>query len=109
VSTAGNLVFQSINDGRLLAYSADKGEQLLEIQTGRGGVGPPITYSVQGKQYVALMAGTGRQATIVGPNDAKVDNPPLLLVFEIDGKAALPKPVPAAPVAGPPIVAPASH
>ena len=107
VSTAGNLVFQSINDGRLLAYSADKGEQLLEIQTGRGGVGPPITYSVNGKQYVALMAGTGRQATVVGPNDAKVDNPPLLMVFEVDGKAALPKPV---PPAAPPLVAPpASH
>ena len=59
VSTAGNLVFQSINDGRLLAYSADKGEPLLEIQTGRGGAGPPITYSVSGKQYVALMAGHG--------------------------------------------------
>ena len=109
VSTAGNLVFQSINDGRLLAYSADKGEPLLEIQTGRGGAGPPITYSVNGKQYVALMAGTGRQATTVGPNDAKVDNPPLLLVFEVDGKATLPKPVPSAAPAGPPTAAPTTH
>jgi PQQ-dependent dehydrogenase (methanol/ethanol family) len=61
VTTASNLVFQVINDGRLLAYSADKGEKLLEIQTGlRGGMGPPITFMLDGKQYVALMGGTGQ-------------------------------------------------
>lgn len=60
VTTAGNLVFQAIPDGRLIAYSADKGEKLLEVQTGlRGGMGPPITYELDGKQYVSLMGGTG--------------------------------------------------
>ena len=40
--TAGNLVFQVTNDGRLLAYSADKGEKLLEVKTDLGGgMGPP--------------------------------------------------------------------
>src|SRR3979409_752218 len=48
VTTAGNLVFHTINAGRLMAYSADKGEKLLEIQTGRTGVGPPITYEIEG-------------------------------------------------------------
>src|SRR5262245_4863270 len=63
VTTAGNVVFQVINDGRLLAYSADKGEKLLELQTGlRGGMAPPITYMIDGKQYVALMGGTGQAA-----------------------------------------------
>jgi len=63
VTTAGNLVFQVVNDGRLMAYSADKGEKLLEIQTGlRGGMGPPITYTLDGKQYVSLMGGTGQLA-----------------------------------------------
>jgi quinohemoprotein ethanol dehydrogenase len=61
VTTAGNLVFQVIPDGRLVAYSADKGEKLLEIATGMtGGMGPPITYQIDGKQYVSLMGGTGR-------------------------------------------------
>ena len=42
VSTAGNLVVQVIPDGRLVAYRADDGEKLLEIETGlRGGMGPP--------------------------------------------------------------------
>ena len=53
VTTAGNLVFQVVNDGRLLAYTADTGELRLEIQTNLGaGMGPPITYMVDGRQYV---------------------------------------------------------
>jgi quinohemoprotein ethanol dehydrogenase len=61
MTTAGNLVFQVTPDGRLLAYSADKGEKLLEINTGQGGgMGPPITYQIDNKQYVALMGGTGK-------------------------------------------------
>jgi len=60
VTTAGNLVFQVIPDGRLVAYSADKGEKLLDVQTGlRGGMSPPITYELDGKQYISLMGGTG--------------------------------------------------
>jgi PQQ-dependent dehydrogenase (methanol/ethanol family) len=63
VTTAGNLVFQVLPDGRLLAYSADKGDKLLDVATGlRGGMGPPITYTLDGKQYVALMGGTGAVA-----------------------------------------------
>ncbi|HVW11507.1 MAG TPA: PQQ-dependent dehydrogenase, methanol/ethanol family [Bryobacteraceae bacterium] len=106
VTTAGNLVFQTLNDGRLLAYTADKGEKLLEIPTGRPGTGPPITYEVEGRQYVAFLSGSGRFATVVGPNDAKIDNPPLLFVFEVDGKAPMPAVL---PPAAPPLVAPASH
>ncbi len=61
VTTAGNLVLQVVPDGRLMAYRADTGEKLLEIKTElRGGMGPPITYMVDGKQYVSFMGGTGR-------------------------------------------------
>jgi hypothetical protein len=42
VTTAGNLVFHAINDGRLVA-----------------GMGPPITYQIAGKQYVSVMGGMG--------------------------------------------------
>jgi quinohemoprotein ethanol dehydrogenase len=60
VTTAGNLVIQVIPDGRMVAYSADKGEKLLDVQTGlRGGMGPPITYELDGKQYITLSGGTG--------------------------------------------------
>src|SRR5580698_3077106 len=85
VATAGNLVFQVINDGRFRAVTADKGEILYEIKTGRTGMAPPITYEADGKQYVAFQGGLGRLATSVDPNDAKVDNPPVLFVFALDG------------------------
>ncbi len=97
LTTASNLVFQVIIDGRFMAYSADKGEKLLEIQTNRTGMSPPITYMVDGKQYVAFMEGAGRPPQVVGPTDAKVDNPPMLFVFEVGGTAVLPPPAGAAP------------
>jgi PQQ-dependent dehydrogenase (methanol/ethanol family) len=60
LATAGNLVLHVLPDGKLMAYSADKGEKLLEVQTGlRGGMGPPITYMLDGRQYISLMGGTG--------------------------------------------------
>ncbi len=44
----------------LVAYSADKGTKLLDIQTGlRGGMGPPVTYELDGKQYISVAGGTG--------------------------------------------------
>lgn len=60
VTTAGNLVFQVVNDGRLLAFRADNGEKLLDVDTGLGGgMGPPVTYLVDGVQYVSVVGGTG--------------------------------------------------
>jgi len=60
LSTAGNLVFQVTPQGRLIAYTADKGEKLLDVATGQtGGMGPPMTYLLDDKQYIALMGGNG--------------------------------------------------
>ena len=101
VTTAGNLVFQVANDGYFRAYSADRGEKLYEIQTGRTGMGPPITYEADGKQYVAFVGGLGRRADVVGPNNAPVDDPPMLFVFALDGQAQLPKPAPLPPPRNP--------
>jgi len=95
VTTAGNLVFQTINDGRLLAYSADKGEKLLEIQTGlHSGMGPPITWQANGKQYVSLMGGVGGVAAgnNAGPQNVATPNSPKLLTFVLDGTARLDDP-----------------
>ena len=86
MTTAGNLVFQVLSDGRLLAYSADKGEKLLEIQTGlSSGMGPPITYRLDGRQYVALMGGVGT-VTLgnAGPGNSATPFSPKLLTFALD-------------------------
>jgi len=66
VTTAGNLVFQVVPDGRFVVYSADQGEKLLDVQTNlRSGMGPPITYQLDGKQYVSFMGGQG--TVVFGP------------------------------------------
>jgi quinohemoprotein ethanol dehydrogenase len=95
LSTATNLVFQVTPDGRLIAWSADKGDLLLELPTGlNSGMGPPITFAIDGKQYIALMGGTGGTASVgtVNPGTGNGQQKPTLLVFGLDGKAQLPKP-----------------
>jgi quinohemoprotein ethanol dehydrogenase len=86
MTTAGNLVFQVLSDGRLVAYSADKGDKLLEIDTGlRSGMGPPITYRVDGRQYVALMGGVGTVAGgNAGPGNQATPFSPKLVTFAVD-------------------------
>jgi quinohemoprotein ethanol dehydrogenase len=59
LTTAGNLVFQGQADGRLLAHRADDGEMVWSADLGLGISAPPITYSVDGTQYVALLVGWG--------------------------------------------------
>jgi len=93
VTTDGNLVFQVIPDGRLVAYSADKGEKLLDIQTGlRGGMGPPMTYMLDGKQYIALMGGQGivvarnAEPGAAPPPSSAQTVFPKLMTFVLDGK-----------------------
>jgi quinohemoprotein ethanol dehydrogenase len=60
LTTASNLVIQTTPNGHLMAYTADKGERLLDITLERtSGVGPPMTFLLDNKQYIAVMAGTG--------------------------------------------------
>jgi hypothetical protein len=60
LSLASNLVIQTLSNGHMKAFTADKGEQLLDITLpASSGVGPPMTYMLDGKQYIAVMAGTG--------------------------------------------------
>src|SRR4029453_3703704 len=88
-----------------------KGEVLYEVKIARTGMAAPITYEVDGKQYVAFGGGLGRAANVQGPNNAKVDNAPMMFVFALDGTAELPPPPPPAatpaPGAGPGTVPPA--
>jgi quinohemoprotein ethanol dehydrogenase len=59
LTTAGNLVFQGRADGKFEAYRATDGKPLWEFDTGVGVVAGPMTYSLNGTQYVAVMSGWG--------------------------------------------------
>ncbi|WP_417547499.1 PQQ-dependent dehydrogenase, methanol/ethanol family [Marinobacter segnicrescens] len=59
MTTAGNLVFQGTADARLMAFNAQTGEQLWDTLVGTGIVAAPVTYEVDGKQFVSIAAGWG--------------------------------------------------
>ena len=99
LSTAANLVVQSTPNGHLLAYTADKGERVLDITLpNTSGVGPPMTYQLDGKQYIALMAGTGVAAGRGGPPRGAPPAAPQ----EPTAAAAAAPPLPTPPGAGTP-------
>ncbi|MCC7252141.1 PQQ-dependent dehydrogenase, methanol/ethanol family [Hyphomicrobium sp.] len=66
LTTAGNLVFQGMVDGTFAAYDARDGNKLWSINVGHGISAPPITYSVDGTQYVSLLVGAGGVGYSIG-------------------------------------------
>ena len=99
LSTAGNLVFQGTGDGRFAAYQADTGKRLWEVLVRVGIVAPPISYAVDGVQYVSVLAGWGGGGAIEGGDlgisaAGKWDNKGRLLTFALDAAEAIPMPKP---------------
>lgn len=58
LSTAGNLVFAGDMDGHLMAFDARNGKELWHKQVGTAVWASPMTYAVEGKQYVVIPAGS---------------------------------------------------
>ena len=59
LATGGNLVFTGDPEGRFLAFDAESGEVLWSFNTGSGHRGSPMTYAVDGVQYIAVPSGWG--------------------------------------------------
>jgi hypothetical protein len=57
--SAGNLVFHGNATGEFAAYDALTGAKLWSMNAGLGIVGAPITYELDGRQYVAVLVGWG--------------------------------------------------
>jgi alcohol dehydrogenase (cytochrome c) len=66
LATAGNLVFLGESDGTFGAYEAKTLKQLWSFNTGTGINAPPVTFAVNGKQYVAVLAGSRQNVNIYG-------------------------------------------
>jgi len=101
LSTAGNLVIQGRGNGELWIYAADTGAVLKVIPTGSHIMAAPITYAVNGVQYVAVQAGYGGTGISVGPipdSSAATHylNTNRIIAFRLDGPAV---PTPMARVA----------
>ena len=67
LSTAGNLVFSGDSKGQFFALDAQTGEKLWNFQTGSGHRGSAISYSVSGRQYVAVPSGWGSAVAGIMP------------------------------------------
>lgn len=99
VTTVGNLVFQGTSGGQLHAYRADTGRLLWSFDAGVGITAPPISYAVDGKQYIAVLAGWGGVSYLGSSAMAQHGwtyghQPRRLLVFSLEGKATAPATVP---------------
>jgi len=57
LATAGGLVFTGDSEGYLIALDARTGKVLWHFQAGAEIKAPPISYSLRGKQYIAIVAG----------------------------------------------------
>ena len=97
LTTAGNLVIQGRTDGKLVAYRATDGESLWQFDAGLGISAPPVTYTLNGKQHIALLVGWGGAGPAVGGSLqaqhgwAYRAQPRRLISFSLEGKAELPK------------------
>jgi glucose dehydrogenase len=100
LATGGNLVFQGDAFNKFYAYNARTGEQLWEYDAGRGVLAGPITYRVDGEQYVAVLAGYGGSMGMALESPWMPTPPPngMLLVFKLGGAAELPEQLRAEPL-----------
>lgn len=101
LSTAGGLVFQGTTVGEFRAYDAANGEQVWSYPIQTGAIAAPMTFEVDGEQYVAVMAGWGG---VFGLLYGVIPNRSRLLVFKLDGTVQLPDPIDAERVLDPPAV-----
>jgi quinohemoprotein ethanol dehydrogenase len=107
LSTGGGLVVQGGLDGKLRVYSDSDGKLLKEIEVGTPMIAAPSTYTVDGVQYIAILAGSGGGGwnTWMPGNAAAIKgNANRILAFRLDGGVT---PVPAdlppvAPIPEPP-------
>jgi alcohol dehydrogenase (cytochrome c)/quinohemoprotein ethanol dehydrogenase len=109
LATAGGLVFQGTGSGEFTALDASSGTQLWSQPTQTGVIAAPMSYAIDGEQYVAILVGTGSSWALIGGDTNmkgfKLPNVSRLLVYKVGGTAQLP---PAPDMQRPPIAPPAA-
>ena len=89
VLSTPDLIFQGTAEGRLVAYDAYNGSTLWQAIVRSGVVAPPITYEVDGEQYLTVVAGWGG---VLGRSVRFTDQyyPGTIYTFALGGQAKLP-------------------
>jgi quinohemoprotein ethanol dehydrogenase len=94
LSTAGGLVFEGTSGGAFDAYDAQSGRPVWKFDAQTGVMAGPISYSVAGRQYVAVVAGYGGAIPLALPSFSGSTPHPngRVLVFALDAHDELPPP-----------------
>ncbi|MFV8817912.1 PQQ-dependent dehydrogenase, methanol/ethanol family [Haliea sp. E17] len=91
LATAGDLVFQGTGDGFVVANDAASGDELWTFATQEGVIGSPVSYSVDGKQYLSILVGWGGGAPLALGSGARAEpEHGRLLTFRLDASGELP-------------------
>lgn len=107
LATAGGLVFEGLVDGSFEAYDATSGKKVWAYNVQNVAQGGPISYQINGEQYIAAAVGNGGSTNLLAGPSVPEDLPPLkgrVVAFKLGGKATLPRvtwqplPVPKPPV-----------
>jgi quinohemoprotein ethanol dehydrogenase len=98
LATAGGLVFQGEATGAFDAYDAKTGKEVWKFESGLGIIGAPMSYSIDGRQYVSILVGYGGTAAAYGhfmDMGYKFGRQPRrLLTFALGGDKTLPPSAP---------------
>ena len=84
LSTGGGLVMTGLVDGTLVALDDKTLDVLWSLNVGTGFNAPPMTYSVDGKQYVAIASGlfrNARNSLSKSPEMRNLSNATMVFVF----------------------------
>ncbi|MEP7314174.1 MAG: PQQ-binding-like beta-propeller repeat protein, partial [Pseudomonadota bacterium] len=101
LSTAGRIVVQGGLDGKLRVFNDETGEVLKELDVGTAMIAGPGTYTVDGVQYITILAGSGGGGwNVWTPENVSYrnGNANRILAFKLGG-GAVPQPEPLPPIA----------
>jgi quinohemoprotein ethanol dehydrogenase len=95
MATAGGLVFQGHIDGTFNAYAAETGRLVWKFDAQSPVLAPPISYALDGRQYITVLTGMGTSGSYLGPLLERFNLNPAtqsrrVLTFVLNGKAVLP-------------------
>ena len=94
LSTAGDLVFQGTSNGEFVAFRADNGERLWSFPSQTGIVAPPMTFEIDGEQYVSVNVGWGGAFALVFGEYVQAESMPnvsRVLTFKLGSTGTLPE------------------
>ncbi len=107
LATAGNLVFQGQGTGEFDAYTADRGQKVWSVQTGSAIHSVPVSFELDGDQYVVVPVGWGSGSRLFATGSSMATpeakrGPARLMAFKLGAKTPLPAIAKVPPVPKPP-------